>query len=345
MKRWLFLLFLAPFLIDTPLMTGCSPSSDAAQQDTLTPKDLKSINDQILKDPNNLNLYLKRSKYYQSHNLMTEAINDINRVLKVDSSNIIYLNTAADLYFQVNQTGRSKQLLERMVKLDPKNKEAMLRLAQLYHFVKMYQPELDQLNEVLKLDEHNAQAYFMKGMAWKEIGDTAKAVSSLETAIQQDANYYNAYIMLGIITAAKKDPKAAGYYEAALRIQPNSQEALYDLAKFYQETEDWNNAVGTYTQLLKVNPHHYDAHFNLGTIHAASLKVYDQAIKYFNEAISDNPKDPRGYYGRGYCYEMQGDVQKATADYNVALTLDPNYAPVLIAMQRIQQGNKMTGGH
>ena len=83
----------------------------------------------------------------------------------------------------------------------------------------------------------------MKGMNYKEIKDTAKAISSMQTAVEQDQTYYSAYIQLGILCAAQKNPLAVQYYKNAMRIQPNSTEAWYDLGKYYQDVKDWAQAT------------------------------------------------------------------------------------------------------
>jgi tetratricopeptide (TPR) repeat protein len=174
-------------------------------------------------------------------------------------------------------------------------------------------------------------------MVCKEQNDTANAMKNMQLAVQMDPDYYNAYIQMGLIAANQKNPLAVDYYRNALEIQPTSQEALYDLGMYYQETDQYNPAIETYTALLKVNPHHFDAHFNLGMIHAYKLDVVDEGLKYFNMAIEDNPTEPRGYYGRGYCFEKKGDVNAATADYKKALEVDPQYTNAARALEGISR--------
>jgi tetratricopeptide (TPR) repeat protein len=207
----------------------------------------------------------------------------------------------------------------------------------LHHYLKRYEEELEILAHVIDLDKRNAQAYFMRGMVHKDMGDTLKAMSSMQLAVQMDPDYYNAYIQMGLIAADQKNPLAVDYYRNALEIQPTSEEALYNLGMYYQQTDQYNPAIETYTALLKVNPHHFDAHFNLGMIHAYKLDVVDEGLKYFEMAILDNPGEPRGYYGRGYCYETKGNVDAATADYKKALEIDPQYTNAAKALSNLQR--------
>lgn len=318
--------------------TSCGGNETKINTDTLAGKDsLAIVNELIRKDPGNLNLYLRRSRIYMQKKDYAASMMDVDRILAIDSSKAEYLLAAADIYFFTGKITRTKQLLERAVTINPDNVDCLLRLAQLHHYLTNYDEEIALLDKVLQKDVHNSQAYFMKGMLFKEKGDTLKAISSMQTAVEQDPDHYNAYIQLGLLNAAQKNPLAEVYYMNALKIYPNSEEAMYNLGMYYQETDNYNAAIETYTTLLKINPHHFDAHFNLGMIHTIKLNVVDEGLKYFNEAIVDDPKDPRGYYGRGYCFEKKGDVTNAIADYKMALTVDPTYDNAAIALSRLQK--------
>jgi tetratricopeptide (TPR) repeat protein len=319
-------------------LTSCGGNNSKTGNDSLAGKDSVAIvSAMIVKDPGNLDLYLKRSKLYMEKKDYAGCMNDVDRILAIDSSKADYLIAGADIYFFTGRVTRSKQLLERAVIVNPDNVDCLLRLAQLDHYLTKYDDEMNLLDRVLHKDVHNSQAYFMKGMLFKDKGDTAAAISSMQTAVEQDPDHYNAYIQLGLLSAAKKDPLAETYYLNALKINPNSQEAMYDLGMYYQSIDNYNAAIETYTTLLKVNPHHFDAHFNLGMIHVVKLNVVDEAMKYFTAAIEDDPKDPRGYYGRGFCFEKKGDVGNAAADYKMALQVKPDYEPASIALSRVEK--------
>lgn len=336
MKLRNFFLLLSSFALLG--FSSCGGNETKPVTDSLAGKDsITVINELIRRDPGNLDLYLRRSKILMQKKDYEGSLMDVNRILAIDSTNPNYLIAGADIYFFTGKITRTKQLLERAVKVNPDNVDCLLRLAQLHHYLTNYDEEIVLLDKVLQIDVHNSQAYFMKGMLFKEKGDTAKAISSMQTAVEQDPDHYNAYIQLGLLNAAKKNPLAETYYLNALKINPNSEEAMYNLGMYYQETDNYNAAIETYTTLLKVNPHHFDAHFNLGMLHTVKLNVVDEGMKYFNLAIEDNPKDPRGYYGRGYCFEKKGDVTNAMSDYKMALTVDPTYENAALAISRLEK--------
>lgn len=318
------------------IVSSCGDNGTAVVADTATVKDsLALINDQLRQDPNNMDLYYQRAMYYVGKKDFGAAILDINRVISNDSTNTKYLLAAADIYFFTNKIQRADQLLKRAVELEPANIDVLLRLAQLHHYLKRYDEEIALLEKVIDLDKRNSQAHFMKGMVFKEKGDTANAMQNMQFAVQMDPDYYSAYIQLGILAAAQNNPMAADYYRNALEIRPASEEALYNLGMYYQESGQYGMAVNVYNSILQLDPMDFDSHFNMGVIYTEYLDSLGKAMDNFNLAIRDNPQDPRGYFGRGKCYEKQGDITSATVDYKKALELDPQYTSAALALERM----------
>jgi tetratricopeptide (TPR) repeat protein len=295
------------------------------------------LNDSIRKDPNNLDLYHQRALFYMTKSDLASAQLDINRVLALDSGNVKYLTTGADIHFFLNKVQRADQLLKRAVELEPDNIDCLLKLAQLHFYLKRYDEEVELLNKVLDKDKRNAQAYFMRGMVAKEKGDTAQAITEMQLATQMDPDYYNAYIQMGIIAASQHNPMAIDYYRNALEVQPTSIEALYNLGMYYQEHGESRLAINTYLSILQLNPMHGDAHFNLGYVYTFQIDSPSIALNYFDLAIRDNPNSARSYWGRGRCFEDMGDVNKASADYIKALEIDPQFNGAAEGLERVKK--------
>jgi tetratricopeptide (TPR) repeat protein len=51
---------------------------------------------------------------------------------------------------------------------------------------------------------------------------------------------------------------------------------------------------------------------------------YDRAIADYNEAIRLDPKDVNAYIYRGFAYGAKGDHYRAVTDYSEAIRLGPN---------------------
>ena len=305
---------------------------------TKTTATLTKLNEQIAADPNNSDLYYQRAKYYLGAKQYNQGINDMLHCLDIDSTKAQYFLTLSDLYFITNKTSNSKTALEKCIKLDDKNVDAMLKLAELYFYVKKSDKSIEYINMALKVNKYNAKAYFMKGMNYKEIKDTAKAISSMQTAVEQDQTYYTAYIQLGILNAAQKNPLAVQYYKNALRIQPNSTEALYDLGKYYQDAKDWTQSTEAYNELLKIDSKYKNAMYNIGVINMVGKKDYNAALENFSQAIKIDPTYIEAYYGRGVCYQSLKDKKNAIIDFQACLSINPLYEEAQTALKQLGVG-------
>ncbi len=329
--RVFYLIVVALFLF------ACQGKKEESKMDakSVLPDKLASLNQRIVGDPKNADNYNQRAKYFFEQKDLAAASKDILDAITLDSSKADYYVTLSDIFFAGGKSAQSKRSLEKSLQIDANNKDALLRMAELYLYVKDNKKSIEYLDKVLKIDVNTPKAYFIKGMDFKELGDTAKAISSFQTTIEQDVEYYNAYIQLGLLYAARRNPLALNYYKNALKIDPKSIEALYNTAMFLQDNNELNKAIETYTQLLKIDPQNKYANYNLGYIHFEYLKVYAEAIKHFTNAINCDNRYAEAIYMRGLCYETLGDIQKASADYNLSLTIAPGYEKPLLGLQRL----------
>ena len=321
-------------------LSACTEQNDNLPNDKMVSKDsivltLEKINSQLKLNPSDTKLLYQRAQIFLNAGDYNSAINDIEAVIQKDSSQANYYLTAADAYFFVGKTSKTKYYLERCSVLFPDSTEGLMKLAELYLYVKQHNKSIEIINRVLKINKFFAKAYFMKGMNFKEMGDTAKAISSFQTCVEQDQEYYNAYIQLGLIFAAQKNPLAIQFYNNALNLQPKSEEAHYNMGMFFLETGQYNKAIEKFTSLVQINPSNREAIFNLGFIHFEYLKVYEQAIKYFDQAVNADPQFARGYCYRGMSYESMGNKSKAKENYSTALKLLPDYDLAAEGMNRV----------
>ncbi|HKR07027.1 MAG TPA: tetratricopeptide repeat protein [Bacteroidia bacterium] len=300
-------------------------------------KAISQLSEKIIANPKNPDLLYERSKLYIQERNFQYAMDDIKNALKEDSTKAPYFITLSDLYFAANKTFYAKSALEKCLTLDPENVDAHTRLAEIFFLVKKYDDATDHLNAVLRKDPDNVKVYFMSGMIYKETGDTAKAISAFQKVIDLDEKNYDSFMQLGVLYEAKKNPLSLQYYSGALKLNPQSEEALYGRGLYYQDHNDLDKAIQDYTSIVQLNPKNAHAHFNLGYIHYNNLKVYDQAIKHYNDAIAADPDYVEAYYNRGLCYEAVGDIAAAKKDYDKAISFRPNYDLALKGLERIKK--------
>lgn len=297
-------------------------------------KEFKAVNDLLRSDVNNISLYLQRARLYQKYGELDLAVKDIDRAIKLDSISPEYYLLKAELLKSQDKFKEAKDVLDQCMLVDNENIPARLELGYLALVVKNYKQGLEYADAVLKRDVHNAEAYYLKGMIFQEKQDTDLALSSYATAIEQENDYYEAYVALGILNISRDLNLSKEYLKNALRVKPQSLEALYAYGVCLQEKGDYNEAIETYHEILKIEEYR-EPYFNLGYIHHEYLKVYDVAVDYYTKAIEVEPAYVDAYYNRALCYEELKKNKEAETDLRKALQLNPQYTNAAIALERV----------
>lgn len=327
-------------------------NSKDAQKDTLNVlqhyvQDVDSIDQMIMDAPGDLNLYAIRANIHFSYGFYDEAVADIERVITRDSTNVKYLSQAAQIYFGHKEVEKAKKQMDRILALDPNNADNLLQLAELEFLQGQYARALDLIDASLKINLNNGNAYLLKGFIFLEKKDTAKAASSFETAREQ-GNLVEANIELARLYGGIMDLRALNYCDNAINANPTNAEALY-LKGYYAQTfaldmfkEDTavqhyhvNMAESAYQALFSLSEQiqldTYQAtfvqkgYFNYGYLYLVYARDYPEAAKLFDIAFRLNPKDFKAVYHRGLAQEAMEEYEKALADYNLALQIDPTY--------------------
>lgn len=343
----LIVLFLSILLISCGTNTPKNNDVAIDKEDYFTPE-IAEITNKINSDPNNVELYVQRAVAFLDFKKTEEALLDINKALSFDSTKADYYIIRSDVYFAMGSGTKSKESLLKAIKLEPENVEALLKIAELHFYFKEYENTFKYLEKVAAIDKYNATVWFMRGMAFKDMGDTARAVKSFMETVQIDQSHYDAYLYLGILHAARKSLLAVDFYNNALNIKPNSAEVLYNLGLFYQETENYDKAIQTYTMVTTQdikpdNPQFMflkHSYYNLGYVNLQFTQLYRQAVKYFTFALNLDPVFVEAYYNRGYSYELMGDVINARKDYEKALQLKTNYDLAVKGLNRLDYAVK-----
>ena len=85
------------------------------------------------------------------------------------------------------------------------------------------------------------------------------------------------------------------------------------------------HAVDAYKKVLELNPGAAGALVNLGTIFYR-LRRFEEAEKYYLDAIQADPVYPLAQFNLGNLYDEQGRLPEAFDYYRRALSLNPHYA-------------------
>ena len=134
----------------------------------------------------------------------------------------------------------------------------------------------------------------------------------------------------------KKDPAmATAYFENALKADPKSMVALYNLGLLFQENGKPGEALKMYAEMLKINPTNRFALYNSGYVNLVYLQDFTKAIDFFSRAFQSDSTYADALFNRGYAYELSGDLPKARKDYDKVLKISINHPKAIEGLNRL----------
>jgi tetratricopeptide (TPR) repeat protein len=118
---------------------------------------------------------------------------------------------------------------------------------------------------------------------------TNRKTAECDKALSYDPDYRPAHMLAGIIEAALGDDKEAiVHFKRAKELDPSKEDAYINLAVSYVKTFEYEGAVNTLKELVKVSPDSAIGYYYLGKTYD-QMKLYNKASEYFKKALELNP--------------------------------------------------------
>jgi tetratricopeptide (TPR) repeat protein len=118
--------------------------------------------------------------------------------------------------------------------------------------------------------------------------------------------------------------KAIKYYTETVRCNYNQGRAVQLLAQAYQSNKDTVNSLKILQEGIKKYPEDNGILVSLINIYLFSNKM-DEAMKYLDLALIQDPKNASYYSAKGKIYDGQQDEANAIKNYETAISLQPGF--------------------
>jgi hypothetical protein len=123
--------------------------------------------------------------------------------------------------------------------------------------------------------------------------------------------------------------EAVGAYTEAVRLRPDYAEAYANLGVAYYRIEKYQEAVGAYKQAIKLKPNTQAFYNKLGATYII-LGDYSKALDTFKQSVKVNPKDSETHFNLGVTFVIAGDKNGAIEEYIILKELDRKIAEKLL---------------
>ena len=297
--------------------------------------ELEVLNTRVAQTPGTVAPYLERAGYFARNNMPNEALQDINSALTINENDPEIYAALSEAYMYDGKMQRSLDAIKKAKELSPNSGVYDVKMARLYLAMSDYKQTFNALREGLRKDPDNAEAFFISGLANEEMGDTLKAIDNYQMAVAKKQDHYEALKQLGILFSIQKNRLAIDYLRNAASLRPDNPDPLYILAMHYQENGDPDKALGTYGEILLINPTYKLAHYNKGYVFLVYKNDYLQAIESFTKAIELDAAYADAIYNRGLSYEFLGDKKAARTEYEKVLRLKVNDEKTIEGLNRL----------
>lgn len=135
---------------------------------------------------------------------------------------------------------------------------------------------------------------------------------------EQWRHYYRGYFF----ELFKRPGRAIEEYKLALRHEPKFAKAAACIAHLHAAQEQYDEAERYFLEALRLSPANAEMLFNLGYVYERQRK-HEQAIAAFGEALQLKPKIDRAWYGMGMSHAALGRHEEAARALEEATTLQP----------------------
>ena len=143
--------------------------------------------------------------------------------------------------------------------------------------------------------------------------------------------------------------KGREYLEQAVALEPGHAPALFNLADTYigaahwgelPAIECWAKARMFFERARDADPEFADAYAGLGAVKAFGSHLWEDGLHELDAAVQINPQTARPYFWRGVVLHSMGRGERALADFNRAVELDPLFTlyRVYVAYERLWMG-------
>lgn len=148
-----------------------------------------------------------------------------------------------------------------------------------------------------------------------------------QAAIIKKQKRVEALQQLGMAHAAEGNlRKGLAQLLEAIKLDPDNAELNHQTAVVMRNLGEYKLSLKYFEHALTLQPKYPEARNNLGTLYLVMGK-WDKAIACFKEAVSDilynSPQF--AYNNMGYAYFKKGDYDKAIESYKLALKSSPSY--------------------
>jgi len=265
----------------------------------------------------------------------TEALVLAGHIVELSPKNKIAHYKKARVYYFLEKYENSLASLDKAFVLDSIYVSAFCLRGNIYEEQKKYDLAIKEYERGIEFKEIDpegaAYCYSNRAEQYERLREFDKALADHDSAIElEPENAYNYYYRAWLYYEQKEYNQSIVDFTRATELDPDDADNWRMLGYVYHlGIKDYEKALGCYEKSLEVDSANVNSINSKAKIYVEQKK-YDLAIKEFERGIALKEIDPEGaaycYRNRAEQYERLREFDKALADYDSAIELEPENA-------------------
>jgi tetratricopeptide (TPR) repeat protein len=292
-------------------------------------------------------MYEDQWSVYARSDLANKAIDEYRLAIEADPESE-YLNAGlAELYAKTGRIRDAVQEAQDIIKRDPNNLEAHKLLGRIYlrslgdmqsgsGSDNVLKAAIDQYEQILKIEPNNADNHLLLGRLYQLNKDLRKAEAEFKTAIKLQPDSEEAITTLALLYNDEGDATRAAQTLSSVPDTARSGKLYSALGYTYEQQKNYKGAIDAYKHAIELDRDNLDAIRGL----AESLlndNQTDAALEQYKIVAEANPEDAKTYIRIGEIYRRKGKFDLALENLKKAGSMVQDSAEVSYNMAAVYQ--------
>jgi tetratricopeptide (TPR) repeat protein len=188
-------------------------------------------------------------------------------------------------------------------------------------------------------DPASAEAFYGVGSACLNLQKTEEARASFQRATELAPSYPdtlpNAWNNLGLLaTREGRTDEAVGYFQQALKANPDHLIALENLGNAYRQQKNWQEARKVLEHAIAVSPGDPESNYSLGMVFA-QINDTARAYEYLQRALESRPAYPEALNNLGILYLRTERRDEAVTTFEECIRVAPLFDQSYLNLSRV----------
>lgn len=280
-------------------------------------------------EPKNLSFWYNLAKTQLALGEYQDAKNSIDNAISTRENFVDLYLDRAQINYKLNKLEDAESDYLKALSLDPQNPEIPVEFGTFLWRTGAYLKASDQFSKAYDLQPDNPDLLVKKAYLLQVAKEEKDAVENWQMVLSNEKNNKFALFNLAKLYQEKEDFESAiKYYKDFISLKDNVEsdglEANLGLAYCFQKNDNYNEAKEIHENVLRQNPNHSIALYNLGLL-LNEKESHKEAVLYLEKAIKNNFSLPaKAFKALAHSYRKLNDSVNLKTTYKKWLEIDNN---------------------